>query len=471
MNLFLPRKAPCGRLSASAGAQRPILKSRIGAGPWVLATLAWVSAASLSAQELPVVEPLPQEIGPASMVGEENALIDMSASESAGLDAAEMLEAVLDAPDPGPPAPRWKVMPHFDLGVMWDDNIFIQADNEIDDLLFTFSPGLTVGYLDEESRLERFLEREVRASRAVQYDGNFFLLDYTPSFVVFLENDSENSFDQDARFEARWQLQKLSLAAQAAFVSKNETNNELGTRLRRTSISAGLSARYQFSERTSAEIGGYFQDEDYEESSGNTEYRAEAYLNYELTPLIDIGVGAAFGIVDVENAGRQTFERLLARGSYELTGKVTVNVQAGVEFRQYDEDGGEQTNPVFEFDIVYDPAELTRIGVSAYRRVIPSISEPADSVDATGVALTFARTLRTGLRLVSEIGYEHSEYGDNGTGEARSDDYFYGRVGLIYNFATWGSAGVGYEYRNNDSSRSASGYTNNRITLDVSLTF
>jgi Putative beta-barrel porin 2 len=363
------------------------------------------------------------------------------------------------------------VMPHFDLGVMWDDNIFIQADNEIEDFLFTFSPGLTVGYLDEESRLERFLEREVRASRAVQYDGNFFLLDYTPSFVVFLDNDSENSFDQDARFEARWQWQKLSLAAQAAFVSRNETNNELGTRLRHTGVTAGLAARYQFSERTSLEVGGYFQSDDYEEASGNTEYRAETYLNYELTPLIDLGVGAAFGLVDVENAPQQTFERLLARGSYELTGKVTVRAQAGVEFRQYDAGGDDQTNPVFEFDIAYEPAELTRIGVGAYRRVIPSISEPSDSVEASGVVLTFGRTLRAGLRLAAEAGFEHAEYGDNGVGSARSDDYFYGRVGLTYNFATWGSAGVGYEYRNNDSSRSASGFTNNRITLDVSLTF
>jgi hypothetical protein len=382
-----------------------------------------------------------------------------------------MPDAVLDAPNPGPPAPRWKVMPHFDLSVMWDDNIFIQADNEIEDFVFTFSPGLTIGYLDEESRLERFLEREVRASRAVQYDGNFFLLDYTPSFVVFLDHDSENSFDQDARFEARWQWQKLSLAAQAGFVSKNETNTELGTRLRHTGVGAGVSARYQFSERTSAEFGGYFQDDDYENASGHTEYRAESYLNYELTPLIQLGVGVSFGLVDVENAPRQTFERLLARGSYEITGKLKLLAQAGVEFRQFDERGDDQTNPVFELDLTYEPAELNRIGLGVYRRVIPSISEPADSVETLGVAVTFARTLRTGLRLVAEAGYQNSEYSDTGLGPARSDDYFYGRVGLTYNFATWGSAGVGYEFRDNDSSRSASSFTNNRIVFDLSLTF
>ncbi len=433
--------------------------------------LGWVVAADLQAQEIPVVEPLPQEVGPASMIGAENALLDMNAAESAAIDAAETPEAVLDAPNPGPPAPKWKVIPHFDVSVMWDDNIFIQSENEIEDFLFTFSPGLTVGYIDEESRLERFYDRQVRASRALQYEGNFFLLDYTPSFVVFLDNDGENSFDQDARFEARWQLQKLSLSAQAAFLSKNETNTELGARLRHTGMSAGLSARYEFTERTSAELGAFFQDDDYQDASGNTEYRGEGYLNYALSPLVEFGVGVVFGLVDVENGPKQTFERILARGSYELTEKVEVRAQAGVEFRQFDDEGGDQTNPIFEIELNYYPAELTRLGLNVHRRVIPSISEPSESVDTTGVALTFARTLRTGLRFLAEAGYESSDYSGSSVGSARSDDYFYGRAGLIYNFAAWGSAGVGYEYRNNDSTRSASGFTNNRITFDVSLTF
>lgn len=471
MSIPILSAVPACRVHPSRAPRRSILQGRIAVAPCVLAALAWVAVARVQAQETPTVEPLPQEVGPASLISEENALLDMNAAESAAIDAAEMPDAVLDAPNPGPPAPRWKVMPHFDVSVMWDDNIFIQADHEIEDFLFTFSPGLTVGYLDEESRLERFLDRQVRASRAVQYEGNYFLLDYTPSFVVFLDNDSENSFDQDARFEARWQWQKLSLAAQAAFISKNETNTELGTRLRHTGVGAGLSARYQFSERTSAEIGAYFQDDDYEEASGHTEYRAESFLDYEVTPLIDFGVGVSFGLVEVEDASQQTFERLLARGSYELSGKITARAQAGVEFRQFDEGGDDQTNPIFEFEVSYEPAELTRLGVGVYRRVIPSISEPAESVETMGVAVTFARTLRAGLRFVAEAGYENSEYSDTGAGPARSDDYFYGRVGLSYNFATWGSAGIGYEYRDNDSSRSASSYTNNRLTVDVSLTF
>lgn len=431
---------------------------------------------TLQAQEVPVVEPLPQEVGPASMIGDDNALLDTSAAESAAMDAAvdaaELPEAVLDAPNPGPRAPKWKVLPHFDIGVRWDDNIFIQPNNEIEDFIFTFSPGLTIGYLDDESRLERFLDREERASRALKYEGNFFLLDYTPSFVIFADNGSENSFDQEARFEARWQFQKLSLASEARFVRANETNTELGARLRHTGLSAGLSARYQFTERTSGELGLFFQDDDYEQASGNTEYRTEMYFNYTLTPSIEIGLGTALGIVDVENAEDQTFERILARGSYRLTEKFEARAQAGVEFRQTDGgDADDQTNPVFELELAYLPAELTRIGLRGYQRVLSSISEPDQSITITGFALNFARTLRSGLRFLAETGYQVSDYSDSGAEAARSDDYFYGRAAFIYNFATWGSARVGYEYRNNDSSRSASGFTNNQIAFDFSLTF
>ena len=41
----------------------------------------------------------------------------------------------------------------------------------------------------------------------------------------------------------------------------------------------------------------------------------------------------------------------------------------------------------------------------------------------------------------------------------------------MYNFATWGSVGLSYEHRKNDSSRPASDFSNNQIALEVSVTF
>jgi hypothetical protein len=355
--------------------------------------------------------------------------------------------------------------------VLWNDNVFIQPDNEVEDFIFTFSPGLALGYLDEESRLEKFLDREERASRALIYEGSYLLLDYTPSFVVFLENDDEHSFDQDARLEARWQLSKLSVAAMARFVSAHETNTELNARIEHTGVSAGLAARYQFGERMSAELGAYFSDDEYEQASGNTEYRGEGFVNYEVSPLLRFGVGVSFGIVEVEEASKQTFERVLARGTYSLSEKVEAVVQGGVEWRQSDGAGEDRTNPIWEVELIYTPAELTRVSVDVYRRVLSSISQPEDFVETTGVALRFARTLRTGLRLTAEGGYRLSEYTDSTGGPERSDDYFYARLALLYNFAAWGSAGVSYEYRNNDSSRQTSSFANNQLALEVSVTF
>jgi len=443
------------------------------------AVLGW--AGRLPAQDLPtpaapglpaqpVLELLPQEVGPATMIGNENAAPEMSAAEPAAVEAAETADAVLEAPNPGPPASRWKVLPHIDLQVMWDDNIFIQANNEISDFLFRATPGLTLGYLDDEARLERFLDRQQRASRAVQFDGNFFLLDYTPSYVVFLENDAENSFDQEARFEARWQLQKLSLSAQAAFLSRNETNIDIGRRLRHTAYNVGLSARYQFTERTSADLGGFYLSDEFEDAPGNVELRSEAYVNYELTPRVQVSLGLAVGQVEVEQAPSQTFERILARGSYSITDKVSVRAQGGVEFRQFD-GGRDQINPIFELDLLYVPAELTTVGVGFYRRVIPSFSLPEDSVETMGVTVNFSRDLQAGLRLLAAAGYQKNQFSSTGATEERTDEFFFGRIGVLYNFANWGSAGLNYEYRNNDSTRSISGFTNNQITLDLSLTF
>lgn len=415
--------------------------------------------------------PGPLDIGPAIPAGNDGALTDTNAAEAADMDSAETAEAVLEAPNPGPPASKWKFLPHFDFGIRWDDNIFIQPKNETEDLIFTFSPGIAIGYLDEETRLLRFLDRETRASRIDRFEGQFLLVDYTPTFSVFSENSSEDSFDQEARFEARWQLQKLAIAAQARFISQREVNVELSQRIKQTGESAGVLATYQISERTGIEVGGYFQKDEFENASGHTEFRGEGFLSYELTPLVKFGLGVAYGVVEVEDAASQTFERILGRVTYSLSEKVEASVLGGVEFRQSDGGGKDRTNPIFEFNLGYLPAEATRVSLVASRQVLSSISEPSEFVTSTGVSLRFTRMLRDRLRLTAEGGYRNAEYSNSGLIAPRTDDYYYGQIAVQYNFATWGSVSVSYQYRQNDSSRATSDFTNNQIGLGFSLTF
>jgi uncharacterized protein (PEP-CTERM system associated) len=72
-----------------------------------------------------------------------------------------------------------------------------------------------------------------------------------------------------------------------------------------------------------------------------------------------------------------------------------------------------------------------------------------------------------GLQFSIEGGYETASY----IGQDRTDNYFVVRPGLSYSFATWGSAGVSYEYRRNDSNRADSEFRNNLVMVEVGFRY
>ncbi|MDQ6860077.1 MAG: hypothetical protein M3032_02845, partial [Verrucomicrobiota bacterium] len=54
---------------------------------------------------------------------------------------------------------------------------------------------------------------------------------------------------------------------------------------------------------------------------------------------------------------------------------------------------------------------------------------------------------------------------------SREDNYFFIRPALFYNFASWGSAGLSYEHRRNDSDRTFSNFTDNQTTVQIGIQY
>ncbi len=398
--------------------------------------------------------------------------------ESAPLDRRN-LDAAESAAEPvvflngreQPRAGRWKAAPHVDVKVTYDDNIFIQPTHRVADVFFTLSPGLSFGFWDNEQRLENFLERGRKASTILRDEGNFLLVDYTPSFVIFSDNSSEDSFDQDALFDAQWQVAKLTLGARVHFESRREADIDVGERIRRKTVESELTASYLLTGKTSVEVDFYNTIEDRGNFLQTVEWRNEDYLNYRVTPVFQVSFGLAFGNLEVRDSHNQQFERILARGSYSITEKLNVETRAGIEFRQSSAEAGDQTNPIFDFQVAYEPDAETRIDFDAYRRVETSTSEPDRNITALGVSLKLSRRIYHGLRASVEGGYRFSDYTAGRNSLARSDHYFYIRPGLLYNFASWGSAELSYLYRENDSTQDSSTFSNNQVEFGVSLIF
>ena len=362
---------------------------------------------------------------------------------------------------------RWRVTPHLDAKATYDDNIFIQSRNRIDDFIFTLAPGLGLGFWDSDEERERYLDRQRPGGIGESSRGTFFVVDYTAILLGFARTTSQNAVDHDGLFDLRWESGKLTLGARLHLESKSETNADVGTRVRRRTLTAEATSDYRITDKTTLGLAVFHTTNDPEDFVRTVEWRGEASADYEVAPLVRFGFGVAAGRVQVESGADQDFERVLARATYSMTEKLVAEFRGGFEFRQSDGSVGDHTNPIFDLRVAWTPAAGTEVGLEGFRRVETSAARPDQDFTLTGASLTFRQAIRGGLHFGIAGGYHEAHY----FGNARTDRYFYVRPGLFYNFAAWGNAGVSYEHRRNDSNRDPSSFENNQTTLEVGLIY
>lgn len=363
---------------------------------------------------------------------------------------------------------RWRVEPRLVVRGTYDDNIFIAPDNKVADYVATLSPGLAFGFWDSVEARERDLDRLHVATAAIERSrGNFLIVDYTAVLLGFSRTTSQNVVNHDARFDTQWTTGKLTLGANVQFESVAETNNDAGGRLQRETISAGLTSSYRFNEKLTLEIGLRHATNRPDGFARTAEWRVDGSLDYAVTPRARFGFGFAGGLVQVDPGEDQVFQRVLARAGYSLSEKLDVDFRGGVEFRQSDGRAGNRTNPIFDLRASWTPSAGTRVRVSTYQRVTTAIRQPDEFIAATGVSVALLRALHGSLYLSVEGGYEVADY----LGASRQDQYFFVRPGLLYNFATWGTAGITYEHRKNHSNQTRTSFVNNQVSLEIGVKY
>lgn len=365
---------------------------------------------------------------------------------------------------------RWRVKTHANVIAEYNDNIFIQADNRVSDFILTLAPGITIGIWGDDVRIDHYLDREGSAAVIERGSGSFLMLDYTAILVGFAETQSQNSFDQEARIDAQWELGRAVFTAGSRFEQRTETNADVGDRVRRTSLDTSVGMKYQLSDKASVDFALNNRVREYKGRPGNTEWSAEGFFDFQTTPLVRFGLGAAAGYIDVEEADDQRFARALLRSAYSVTGRLDIFARGGAEFRQSGE-GNDKIHPVFGLGVDFRPAENTRFVLEGYRRIDISIDDPNREITVTGAELVLRRAVWNRVQLSLAAGYEFADYDDNSAEGARRDHQFTLRPAILYNIAPWANVELSYVFRRNDSSRGSSDFTNNIIQIIVGLNY
>ncbi len=347
---------------------------------------------------------------------------------------------------------RFGYVLHGEARAAYESNLFIQSQNAQEDFIFTISPGVAVGWGEFKSELfgpENFRHRFER-----WVGKNYFYVDYSPSYTWYADHGSLDSFDQAVRLAAEWNFHRLTLGARGAYVTQTAPVEDIGNRVKQKELTASLTARYDYSGKTSFEVNGYYDGVSYDSNGVDSrEWRTQDWMNYQISPKIRVGIGATLAHVDRDFGAAQIYEQGLLRVFYEASAKLTLSLTGGAEWRQTD-GGADRTDGIFELDAAWSPSDGTYLYVQGYRRSVTGSTDASDYFIATGVVAQFRQRLYQRFYFDLTMQYQNSDYQGSGTvgGQGRADDLFVIRPGVGFDLASWVNCEISGEFRRNQSS-------------------
>lgn len=441
-----------------------------GASLALLAGIFLTCAFAVHAQDTPE-EPLPSSVD--DTVAQTDAASSQATAPLGGADARNLTlggQAMSSSEVQSGEPRRFHYSLRLNIRGVYDDNIFISNTNRVSDYYFAIEPMITVGFGDIEGR-----------------NANFLRLDYMPSVILFVDHSDEDAVEHLVLLEGQYRFGRLtlSLSQEVAILD--------GTNISSTLDTTGLLANLDVSGRTRLNLfltrlranydltgklflTGEFDASIYDYPNNISSWMVSwgAYINYNVTPKLTIGVGGAFGLDFVEDPNvDQTFEQANFRISYQATGKLGLSASAGVEVRQFDDHRGDYVSPVFQLGALYRPFDGTTVTLTAGRRILNSgFFENQDFATTYVVGRIQQRLLRR-VYLGLAVGYENSDYFGTTTGvnATREDDYYFIEPSIDVLITRWLSVGAYYLHRQDCSNIDFFSFYDNQVGVRATFRF
>src|SRR6266540_384666 len=353
---------------------------------------------------------------------------------------------------------------------VWDDNIFISHTNRVSDYYFAIEPQITIGFGDIEGRSSTYLR-----------------LDYMPSAILFVDHSDEDAFNQLIHLEGGYNSGRLrlSLSEDIALLESANLNSISDTTGLWANLDASGPTRVNiFNTRLRADYdltGKVFLQGEFDSSiffypNHISSYTISGglYVYYNWLPKLSVGIGGTFGYDWVDDpTPNQTFGQVNARLNYQATSKFNLYASAGVEFRQFDNDQGDHTTPVFEVGATYHPFDGTNLTLAAGRRIYNSGFLADQDFADTYVVARFQQRLFRRVYLGLASGYENSDYfaAREGVSAPRNDDYWFIEPSVDVLITRWLSAGAYYLHRDDSSSIDFFSFYDNQVGVRATVRF
>ena len=368
-------------------------------------------------------------------------------------------EAIAMVPEE-PGRKRWRIVPLFSAGVIYDDNIFITNTDRVADVIFTVSAGLAFQLGDFREQMENYVE--------VYWLG-------IPEW--YADNPAQNAFNQSAALTGQYRWNRLTARFEGRFITDRGANREVNTITTTTSFSNSLRFKYDYSEKTSFDLGFTQSANLVQEFDDTHQYELKAGMENQLFPKTRVGLEGVAGVTEQTSEPLQYYQQGRVRLTYVATEKLAFKFSGGVEVREIAGTDIVRITPVFSFGLAYQPFDGTNLNLTFYRNVVSAITLTGQDYTATGFEIAASQRFFQNYIATISLGYENDVYfstvGESSTATVtdRVDNYVYVRPRLSYPFNEWLSASLFYEFRQTVSNQTTSSFYNNRFGMEVAVKF
>ncbi|MBN8708488.1 MAG: outer membrane beta-barrel protein [Verrucomicrobia bacterium] len=351
----------------------------------------------------------------------------------------------------------WRIRPKGGAAMVYDDNIFISNTNRVADVIWSVTAGLAFEIGDYRNLKENFLIAE-------WYGTGYF----------YTQNPQQNAFNQAAALLGQYRWNKLTGQIESRYQYLTGPDREVGAFTDRQLFVNAIRFNYDYSDKTTFDAEFLQNTQIFKSYLNQYDYRLKLGGDYRILPKVKIGGEGVAGILDVADSPLQYYQQIRGRLRYDATGKLAFKSSAGIEFRQFQGESDEfRIEPVFSLGLEYTPFDGTLISLTGYRDVIGSNSLVGQNYVATGFQISIQQRVLQKFFVGVAFGYENDTYfaTESDIDSSRVDNYIFARPSISYNLADWAKTGIFYEYRNNDSNESSSSFYDNRVGVELNLTF
>ena len=304
--------------------------------------------------------------------------------------------------------------------------------------------------------------------------GRHWTLDYTPTWTFYSNSRFHDSLDHAVTLTGGTSYEDWTLGLSQGFTLSSDPLVETATQTSQETYTTAINASYQFNSKMSTDLGLSQNIISADQFNSSREWSTLDWLNYQFWPRLDAGAGVGLGYVNVQYGSDMLYEQLQCRVNWRATDKISFQINAGGEDRQFLGGAGDLLNPVFGATIQYQPFEVTKISISADRAVSASYftNSTTENIDFTG---DLNQRLLGKLYLDLQGGYHTAKYVASASAASpvnnREDDYYTFGVQLSYAFAQRGTIAAFYQASSDSSTLAGYSYSSSQVGCQISYQF